>query len=117
MAPEAADVFLYSDRGVYRPGETVHLGALLRDTAGGALTDLPLTLRLVRPDEVEAHRYALADGGAGGYGIDIPISASARTRACAAATAASSALALAAVSILALASASAPSFCSAARLS
>ncbi len=79
LAPEAADVFLYSDRGVYRPGETVHLGALLRDTAGSALTGLPLTLRLVRPDEVEANRYALKDVGAGGYGIDVPISASART--------------------------------------
>ena len=76
LAPEAADVFLYSDRGVYRPGETVHLGALLRNSAGDALTGLPLTLRLVRPDEVEAHRYALTDAGAGGYGVDVPISAS-----------------------------------------
>ncbi len=79
LAPSEADVFLYSDRGVYRPGETVHLGALLRDTAGGALSGLPLTLRLVRPDEVEAHRYTLKEGGAGGYGVDMPISASART--------------------------------------
>jgi uncharacterized protein YfaS (alpha-2-macroglobulin family) len=57
----------------------VHLGALLRDTAGGALTGLPLILRLVRPDEVEAHRYTLKDGGAGGYGADMPIWGSART--------------------------------------
>ncbi|HEX3064920.1 MAG TPA: MG2 domain-containing protein, partial [Dongiaceae bacterium] len=79
LAPQSADVFLYSDRGVYRPGETVHLGALLRDTAGSAETGLPLTLRLVRPDEVEAGRFTLKDGGAGGYGLDVPISASART--------------------------------------
>src|SRR4029077_11288760 len=79
LAPDTADVFLYSDRGVYRPGETVHLGALLRNTAGAAETGLPLTLRLVRPDEVESGRFALKDGGAGGYGLDIPISASART--------------------------------------
>ncbi len=79
LAPETADVFLYSDRGVYRPGETVHLGALLRDTAGSAEAALPLTLKLIRPDEVEASRFTLKDGGAGGYGLDIPISASART--------------------------------------
>jgi uncharacterized protein YfaS (alpha-2-macroglobulin family) len=79
LAPESADVFLYSDRGVYRPGETVHLGALLRDTAGSALSGMPLTLRLVRPDEVEAQRYTLKDAGSGGYGVDMPISASART--------------------------------------
>jgi alpha-2-macroglobulin len=79
LAPDTADVFLYSDRGVYRPGETVHLGALLRDTSGSALAGMPLTLRLVRPDEVEANRFALKDAGAGGYGVDVPISASART--------------------------------------
>lgn len=79
LAPTGADVFLYADRGVYRPGETVHLAALLRDTTGNAMTGLPLTIRVVRPDEVEAHRYALKNDSAGGYQVDIPISASART--------------------------------------
>jgi Large extracellular alpha-helical protein len=40
---------------------------------------LPLIIRLVRPDEVEAHRYTLTESKAGGYAVDIPISASART--------------------------------------
>ena len=79
LAPRAADAFLYADRGVYRPGETVHLGALLRDASAEALSGLPLTLKLIRPDEVEAHSYSLADQGAGGYALDIPISTSART--------------------------------------
>ena len=79
LAPSGADVFLYADRGVYRPGETVHLAALLRDTTGNAMDGLPLTIRLVRPDEVEAHRYTLTASKAGGYAVDIPISASART--------------------------------------
>ena len=79
LAPRAADAFLYADRGVYRPGETVHLGVLLRDASAQALTGLPLNLKLIRPDEVEAHSYNLAEQGAGGYALDIPISASART--------------------------------------
>src|SRR6516164_9641194 len=79
LAPTGADVFLYADRGVYRPGETVHLAALLRDTTGNAMNGLPLTIRVVRPDEVEAHRYTLKNDSAGGYQVDIPISASART--------------------------------------
>ncbi|HEY2112608.1 MAG TPA: MG2 domain-containing protein, partial [Dongiaceae bacterium] len=79
LAPSGADVFLYADRGVYRPGETVHLAALLRDTTGNAMAGLPLIIRLVRPDEVEAHRYTLTEAKAGGYAVDIPISASART--------------------------------------
>ena len=65
LAPSGADVFLYADRGVYRPGETVHLAALLRDTTGNAMDGLPLTIRLVRPDEVEAHRYTLTAAKAG----------------------------------------------------
>ncbi|HKF62672.1 MAG TPA: MG2 domain-containing protein [Dongiaceae bacterium] len=79
LAPTGADVFLYADRGVYRPGETVHLAALLRDTTGNAMNGLPLTIRVVRPDEVESHRYTLKNDSAGGYQVDIPISASART--------------------------------------
>src|SRR4029077_6773168 len=79
LAPSGADVFLYADRGVYRPGETVHLAALLRDTTGNAMDGLPLTIRLVRPDEVEAHRYTLTASKAGGYAVVIPLSASART--------------------------------------
>ncbi len=30
-APDPIDAFLYTERGIYRPGETVHLVALLRD--------------------------------------------------------------------------------------
>jgi len=32
--PDHGDAFLYLDRGVYRPGETVQASALLRDLAG-----------------------------------------------------------------------------------
>jgi len=33
------DAYLYTDRGVYRPGETVHLNALLRDREARAVKD------------------------------------------------------------------------------
>ena len=57
----------------------MHLGALLRDASAEALSGLPLTLKLIRPDEVEAHSYTLTEQGAGGYALDIPMSASSRT--------------------------------------
>ncbi|MDA1327126.1 MAG: MG2 domain-containing protein, partial [Proteobacteria bacterium] len=44
------DAFLYGDRDIYRPGETVHLSGLVRDKAARALDALPLILNLVRPD-------------------------------------------------------------------
>lgn len=45
------DGWSYTERGIYRPGETVNCVTLLRDRMGRALQDpLPLTLRLFGPD-------------------------------------------------------------------
>ena len=34
---QAADAFVYTERGVYRPGETVHITSLIRDAASNSL--------------------------------------------------------------------------------
>jgi hypothetical protein len=47
--PGPVDAFLWLDRGIFRPGETVNAAALIRDAAGRPL-DLPLRLRLRRPN-------------------------------------------------------------------
>jgi uncharacterized protein YfaS (alpha-2-macroglobulin family) len=78
-APSGADAFVWSERGVYRPGETVHLAALLRDLNARATGDTPLVLRLMRPDGVEAQRFTLRPQGAAGYSVSIPIAKSAPT--------------------------------------
>ena len=64
--PAGADAFVYAERGVYRTGETVYLTALLRDGQGNAVTGVPLTLVIERPDGVEYRRAVLPDQGAGG---------------------------------------------------
>ncbi|OWJ69472.1 PAN domain-containing protein [Haematobacter massiliensis] len=66
-APPPIDVFLTTDRGVYRPGETVNVTALARNDRAAAETGLPLTLRLTRPDGVEYMRQTGTDQGAGGH--------------------------------------------------
>lgn len=71
--PGARDAFLWTDRGIYRPGETVHLGALLRDDTGKPLPDLPVTLHVVRPDAVEVQTLPADLGHAGGGTLDITI--------------------------------------------
>ena len=63
--PGPVDAFLYSERGVYRPGETVQLMALLRDNAAVALTNLPVTLIVKRPDGSEFTRFSQAPGAGG----------------------------------------------------
>ncbi len=79
-APGPVDGFLYTERGVYRPGETVRATALFRDDRARALADLPITIKLIRPNGVEARRFRLKPGAAfGGHTLDIPLPASART--------------------------------------
>ncbi|SCM70754.1 Large extracellular alpha-helical protein [uncultured Pleomorphomonas sp.] len=64
--PRPVDVFMTTERGVYRPGETVNLTVLARDPTASALPDLPLTLVVRRPDGNEFVRRVAADEGAGG---------------------------------------------------
>lgn len=73
IAPKGLDAYVYAERGVYRPGETVHLTALLRDAAGQAVTGLPLTLLAKRPDGVEYRRVILEDQGGGGRALSLAL--------------------------------------------
>jgi alpha-2-macroglobulin len=70
------DVFLTTDRGAYRAGETVYATALARDAQAAAIVGLPLTAVLMRPDGVEYSRLLAADGGAGGHVFALPIAGS-----------------------------------------
>jgi hypothetical protein len=76
-APRALDAFLYTERGVYRSGETVFVAALLRGAEGEAKTGLPLTLVVKRPDGVEYERESVGDQGLGGRSLAVPLVAGA----------------------------------------
>jgi uncharacterized protein YfaS (alpha-2-macroglobulin family) len=77
-APGPLDGFLYTERGVYRPGEEVHLAAIVRDKSGKAAS-LPVTVIVTRPDGVEHRRFTLTDAGLGGRELTLPLGASAMT--------------------------------------
>ncbi len=76
-APKALDVFLTPERGIYRPGEIVHLTAIVRDGRANAVAGLPMTLTMERPDGVESTRVVLNDSGLGGYTRDVTLDANA----------------------------------------
>jgi uncharacterized protein YfaS (alpha-2-macroglobulin family) len=77
-APGPLDAFAYADRGVYRPGENVHLTTLVR-TRDGAASPIPVTLIFSRPDGVEHSRVALPDQGLGGRASRFVLAHSAMT--------------------------------------
>ena len=78
--PAGLDAFVYTERGVYRTGETVHVTALLRDRARRRR---PRTCRsrlsIERPDGVEYRRAVVADQGIGGRNLDVAIAPTAST--------------------------------------
>ena len=77
--PGPLDAMVFTERGVYRPGEKVYATALLRDAAANAVTGTPLILKLFRPDGVEDRRQALADEGNGGRSWEIALPETAMT--------------------------------------
>lgn len=76
-APEAGEettsyvAAAWTDRGVYRPGETAHVAALLRSEAFVAPADgLPVVVTLIDPRGKEIRRKAVATDAAGLLGHD-----------------------------------------------
>lgn len=67
------DVFMATDRGAYRAGEMIHATVLARDGQVAAITGLPLTAILSRPDGVEYARHLSASDKAGGHVFGMPI--------------------------------------------
>ncbi|MDO1585217.1 alpha-2-macroglobulin family protein [Rhizobium oryzicola] len=73
-SPGAIDAYAWTERGIYRPGETVHAAVLSRDSESKAIENLPLTFVFLRPDGVEDRRLT-ATGTLGGYAFDLPLQA------------------------------------------
>ncbi|WP_296426981.1 alpha-2-macroglobulin family protein [Yoonia sp.] len=71
------DVFLAADRGAYRAGDTIHVTALVRDQTTRALSGIPLTAVLTRPDGVEYSRITATADFAGGHVFALPVAAAA----------------------------------------
>ncbi len=66
VSPETLDAFLFTERGIYRPGDLVHLGLIVKERNwAGQLTGLPLEVEFVdaRGASAQLRRIALSDGG------------------------------------------------------
>jgi uncharacterized protein YfaS (alpha-2-macroglobulin family) len=74
---EAIDGFLYADRGIYRPGERVHLTAMTRDLKAEAVGDRKGYILVKRPSGVEFKRYAFSRTGGGAVLADVDLPAAA----------------------------------------
>ncbi|MFH0878815.1 MAG: MG2 domain-containing protein, partial [Lentisphaerota bacterium] len=48
--PEGYEAFVFTDRGIYRPGETSHVSLVVRDAQGACPPAFPVELHVIKPD-------------------------------------------------------------------
>jgi uncharacterized protein YfaS (alpha-2-macroglobulin family) len=67
---------IYADRGVYRPGDTAHVAAVLRDAENKAPpAGMPVELRVIDPREREFKKVTVKTNEAGLVALDLPFEA------------------------------------------
>ena len=71
--PGPVDAYLYTDRGIYRPGETVHITTLMRDRAGSAVANRPGQLVIYRPNGLKAETVRFDAAPLGGLDTDFDL--------------------------------------------
>lgn len=71
------DAFIYPERDMYRPGETVHFSVILRDGKWKSPGELPIKMRFLMPNgkELKAFRKTLNEQGAAEGDIPLAVSA------------------------------------------
>lgn len=73
---QAADAFVYTERGVYRPGETAYITSLIRDAAAVSLSNRAGSVIVYGPNGLEAGRLRFKDtrehNGAVSYAFPVP---------------------------------------------
>lgn len=78
--PRLLDAYVYSDRGVYRPEETIHTTVLVRDPDGDAVARVPpviVKLRASNGKVVDEKRIGTTDWHLGGATVDLSVPPSA----------------------------------------
>ncbi|MBL0134017.1 MAG: alpha-2-macroglobulin family protein [Chitinophagaceae bacterium] len=73
------DAFIYAERDIYRPGETVHFSVILRDQQWKSPGDLPIKLKFLQPNGKELKSFRKTLNEQGSLEGDVPVAAAAIT--------------------------------------
>ncbi len=77
--PSGFDAFVYAERDVYRPGETIHFSVIIRDAAWKAPGDVPMKFKFLMPNGKELRSFRKSLNDEGSVEGNIPVSGSAIT--------------------------------------
>lgn len=73
------DAFVYGDRDIYRPGETIHFNTLIRSQAWKSVGEIPVIIRLLMPNGRELRAFRKTTNTQGAVTTDIPLDPAAVT--------------------------------------
>ncbi|MBX3042266.1 MAG: hypothetical protein KIT33_08995 [Candidatus Kapabacteria bacterium] len=75
-SPEDYKAFIYGDRELYRPGDTMHIAGILRDHNRKTVKSVPVKLQLVTPIGKVFKEFVAETDDNGGFSLDYQISPS-----------------------------------------
>ncbi|WP_460983776.1 alpha-2-macroglobulin family protein [Spirosoma fluminis] len=73
------DAFVYGDRDIYRPGETIHFNTVIRSQAWQSVGEIPVLIRLLMPNGREYRAFRKTTNAQGAVVTDIPLDPAAVT--------------------------------------
>jgi uncharacterized protein YfaS (alpha-2-macroglobulin family) len=75
--PSGYQAFIYGDRNIYRPGETINLNTIIRDGQWKSAGTIPVKIKILLPNgkEFSTQKGTLSDQGAFSTSVKLPASA------------------------------------------
>ena len=73
------DAFVYGDRDIYRPGETIHFNTVIRSSSWQPVNDVPVLIRVLAPNGRELRAFRKTTNAQGAVTTDVPLDPAAVT--------------------------------------
>lgn len=73
------DAFVYGDRDIYRPGETIHFNTVIRSQTWQSVGEIPVLIRVLSPNGREMSAFRKTTNAQGAVTTDVPLNPAAVT--------------------------------------
>ena len=73
------DAFVYGDRDIYRPGETIHFNTVIRGQNWKSVGEIPVLIKVLTPNGRELQTFRKTTNAQGAVATDVPLSPAAVT--------------------------------------
>ena len=73
------DAFVYGDRNIYRPGETIHFNTVIRSQGWQSVGEIPVLIRVLAPNGRELRAFRKTTNAQGAVTTDVPLNPAAVT--------------------------------------